>query len=428
MSQYIIKKSQLKGAIVIPPSKSHTLRAILFGSLAQGKSLIHNPLFSSDAQSMIEACRLFGAKIELFPTSLSIEGIGGKITSCEDVIHAGNSGIVLRFCTAIGALSRRPIVVTGDYSIRHQRPMQQLLEGLSQLGVSALSMRGDGYAPVIIQGPIKAGQARISGEDSQPVSALITASAFAEGPIEIHVKNPGEKPWIELTLDWLHRLGIAVAHKEFKYFSLQGNAQYGGFEYTVPGDFSSAAFPLVAALVTHSTLKIDNVTMKDVQGDKEVIPILQRMGAEIEIDEPGQSLYVRGGNRLSGLSIDINNFVDAITILAVAACYAEGETLIYNGAIAKQKECNRIASIAKELKKMGAIIEETEDGLKIHGTSLRGTHLHSHNDHRMVMSLAVAALGSEGETVITPIDSVSKTFPTFVHDFNALGAHIQEVV
>lgn len=426
MSQYRINKAALRGEIVIPTSKSHTLRSILFGALGKGKSSIHHYLPSTDTQAMIEACRLMGATIDVSPRTIVIEGINGNIRSMEDVINAGNSGIVLRFCSAIGALASYPVVITGDHSIRHQRPMKPLLEGLSQLGVSVQTMRGDGFAPVIIQGPIKKGKARISGEDSQPVSALLIAAAFAEGPIEIEVKNPGEKPWVALTLDWFDRLGIPYENQAFQHYYLSGNARYSGFEYHVPGDFSSAAFPIAAALVTQSELTLRNIDMNDSQGDKELINVFQKMGANIEIDERNKTLHVKKGKTLTGMTVDINNFVDAITILAVVACYAEGETQIHNGKIAKQKECNRIRCIATELQKMGADISETDDGLLIRKSQLKGAQLHSYHDHRMVMSLTVAALGAQGETHVGPVECVSKTFPTFVRDFNALGANIKE--
>ena len=165
--------------------------------------------------------------------------------------------------------------------------------------------------------------------------------------------------------------------------------------------------------------------MQDSQGDKELITTFQNMEADIEIDESGKKLVVKKGKGLSGKTVDINNFVDAITILAVVACYAEGETWIQNAAVAKQKECNRIQSIATELRKMGADITETENGLRIRGSPLQGADVESYNDHRMVMSLAVAALGANGETQIGPVECVSKTFPTFMRDFNVLGANIE---
>lgn len=428
MSEYRIQKGSLKGEIVIPSSKSHTLRAVLFAALAQGKSVIHNYLSSTDTQSMIHACRLMGASIDIFDNRLEINGINGRVSAFEDVIDAGNSGIVYRFFTAIGALTDHPVVLTGDHSIRHSRPIKPLLDAMSQLGVSSQSMRGDGYAPVIIQGPLQPGKTRIFGADSQPVSALLIAAAFAEGPIEIEVENAGEKPWIALTLDWLTRLGIPFEHRDFDYFRLLGNAKVEGFEYTVPGDFSSAAFPIAAALVTQSELTIKNVDMADVQGDKELIAVFQKMGAIIEVDEMNKVLQVKRGPPLSGMTVDINNFVDAITILSVVACYAEGETLIQNGAIAKEKECNRIVCITSELRKMGAEIHETADGLLIKKSPLKGANVHSYNDHRMAMSLAVAGLWAEGETGISSVECISKTFPSFASDFKNIGANLQELL
>lgn len=427
MGQYRVKKATLQGEIHTPPSKSHTLRAILFGALGKGKTVIHDYLSSTDTFAMMEACRLFGATLHISPKSLEIIGLNGKIDHTEDVINAGNSGIVLRFGSAIGALASHPIVITGDYSIRHHRPMQPLLEGLTQLGVTAASMRGDEYAPVIIQGPLKKGRAVISGEDSQPVSALLIASSFAEGPIELFVKNPGEKPWIALTLSWLDRLGISYKNEAYEHFLIPGGARYEGFTYRVPGDFSSAAFPIAAALITRSELLVKNIDMNDVQGDKKLVDLFQKMGALIEIDEMRKTLHVKKGPPLLGLAVNINDFIDAITILAVVACFAEGETLIQNGAIARQKESNRIQSIATELKKMGANITETEDGLSVRKSNLFGAEVHSYHDHRMVMSLTVAALGAQGTTTISPVESVSKTFPTFVQDFNKLGAYIEEL-
>lgn len=426
MAQLIIRKSSLEGEITVPSSKSHTLRAILFGALGTGQSIIRQFLPSPDTQAMINACRLFGAQIEVASDQIVIEGLNGRVDGTTDVIHAGNSGIILRFCSALGALASHPIVVTGDHSIRHQRPMQVLLGGLSQLGVQTASMRGDGFAPVIIQGPIRSGKALINGQDSQFVSALLIASAFAEHPIELMVENPGEKPWVGLTLDWFNRLGIRCENRDFEHYRLEGQAHYIGFDYSVPGDFSSAAFPLAAALVTQSELTIKNLDMSDAQGDKKLISILKQMGALIDYDGASKTLTVRRGGQLCGMDVDINDYVDAVTILAVLACFAEGETRLRNAAVARQKECNRLQCAAAELHKMGAEIRETEEGLIIRKSLLKGARVVSHYDQRMAMSLAVAGLGAQGETVIDDTEWISKTFPDFVANFKALGAHIQE--
>ncbi len=423
---YIVNKSSISGAITVPTSKSQTLRAILFASLGLGKSHIHNHLQSPDIDAMIQACRLFGVKIEVTDGHLTVNGLAGSIHCTENVIDAGNSGIVLRFCGAVGSLSSHPVVVTGDASVRHRRVIQPLLDGLNQLGVRAESMRGDGGAPIIVKGPLQSGCAVISGEDSQPVSGILIASAFAPGPVTLNVKNPGEKPWVAMTLSWFDRLGIDYQHHNFERYQMAGKSSYEGFEYHVPGDLSSAAFPIAAALITQSELTLYNVDLQEMQGDKELISIFQQMGAGIEWDFVRKTLSIQPKAKLRGVSVDINNCVDAVTILAAVACFAEGTTHIQNAAIARNKECNRLQGITEELRKMGAHIHETADGLVVQGSKLRGSEVHSYHDHRMAMSLAVAGLGAEGKTKITSTECVSKTFPSFIQDFNAIGASISE--
>jgi len=426
MGSYRVKKASLHGEIAIPPSKSHTLRAILFATMAKGKSTIFNYLSSPDTFAMIEACRHFGACVEIHPDRLDIMGIDGSIVNTEDVIHAGNSGIVLRFCSALGALSHHPVVVTGDHSIRHYRSMKALLEGLGQLGAKAISMRGDGYAPIIIQGPITKNCAHINGADSQPVSALLIAGAFADHPIDIHVIDPGEKPWVAMTLHWFDKLGIKYENHNYEFYKMFGKSSYAGFEYAVPGDISTASFPIAAALITGSELILKNIDMDDIQGDKELIEVFKAMGATIDFEATQRTLIVRKDSRLKGVTVDINNYIDALPILSAVACSAAGETHIRNAAVAKHKECDRITCIHTELSKMGANIQALEDGLIVRQSKLKGTRLHSYNDHRMAMTLTVAALGAHGESVIGPVDCVAKTFPTFHSDFNALGANIKD--
>lgn len=426
MSYYSIKAGGLTGEIIVPPSKSQTLRAILFGALAKGKTKVYDYLLSPDTDAMIEACRSLGAMIQRTPTCLEIEGLNGQIEKAEDVIQAGNSGIVLRFMAAVAALASHPIVITGDYSIRHQRPMQSLLNGLTQLKVSAISTRGDGYAPVIIQGPWKGGTAYLAGEDSQPISALLIASIFSQTPTELHVINPGEKPWVGLTLDWLNRLGVTYKQEHFTHYWIQGNEKIQGFEYPVPGDFSSAAFPLAAALITRSEITLKNLDFQDLQGDKQLLEVFRAMGAIITVDEINKSLHVKPGEILKGVEVDMNDLIDAVPILTVVACFATGQTRLTNAAIARQKECDRLFAITKELRKMGAAIIEQEDGLLIQPAKLKGADVDSHHDHRIAMSLAVAGLAAEGNTTVQATDCVSKTFSSFVHDFKGLGALIQE--
>lgn len=372
---------------------------------------------------MVQACRSLGAAIELFPDHILVQGVDGIISGSEDVIHAGNSGIILRFLSAVAALGNQPIAITGDQSIRTQRPMQDLLNGLSQMGAKAISTRNNGYAPLIIQGPLKGGRVEIQGRDSQPVSALLIAASFCSRPTEILVTHPGERPWIDLTLHWLKQHNLAYVREGYERYLIPGNGSVAGFSYVVPGDFSSAAYPLVAALITNSEVVLENVCMADPQGDKKLIQVLQQMGARIDVGP--SRIVVRTGSVLKGLEIDINDFIDAITILSVAGCFAEGETRIRNASIAKQKECNRIQCIVSELKKMGADITAEDDGITVRRSELKGAQVLTHQDQRMVMSLAVAGLAAEGTTQVCDAGWAAKTFPTFKDDFKALGASIE---
>lgn len=424
MSHYAIRPCVIQGSLEIPPSKSQTLRALLFASLAKGKSQILNPLHSKDSEAMVSACRLFGAEITKTENGFEIKGVGGIPKIVENVIDADNSGIVLRFCTAIGALMDQPVVLTGDHSIRHQRPMKPLLQALNQLRVRAESMRGDDYAPVIIRGPVQGGHVKINGEDSQPISALLIASALAPQTITIEVSNPGELPWIDLTLHWLDRLGIKYVREGYERYTMQGESSWNGFIYDVPGDLSSAAFPIVSALVTGSTLQLNNVDLSDPQGDKQLFDYFREMGAQLEVQR--KSLVVRGGNPLKGIHADLNGCIDGIAALAALACYAEGETVIHNASVARSKECNRIRCLSEELSKMGADISETVDGLRIRGKALQGSRVYSHGDHRVAMALTVAAYGAKGSSLIEHVDCVGKTFPQFAEKMRMTGAHIEE--
>lgn len=422
MVSVYVRPSSLGGTIQVPPSKSHTLRAILFATLAHGESVIYNYLHSPDTEAMIKACRQLGARITVFDERLEIRG---HLHPPEDVIDAGNSGQVLRFVGAVLALLPGYGVVTGDHSIRHSRPVLPLLEGLSQLGAFAVSLRGDGHAPIIVKGPLRGGCALVNGEDSQPISGLLIASAFAQGATELFVENPGEKAWIRVTLDWFDRLGIAYQHDQFERYFLPGGSVIHGFTFTVPSDLSSASYSIVAALITHSELTLTGIDIHDVQGDKEVVFLLQRMGARIKIDPVQKTIHVLKGPKLQGVDVDVNEFIDALPLLAVVGCFAEGEMTVSGGKIARKKESDRISCIVAELKKMGAQITEQEDGLTVKTSHLKGAILQSHADHRMAMSLAVASLGAQGASIIEGSECVGKSYAGFFEQLKSLGAHIE---
>jgi 3-phosphoshikimate 1-carboxyvinyltransferase len=274
---------------------------------------------------------------------------------------------------------------------------------------------------------MQSGKAALDGRDSQPVSGMLIATSFLSGKTILEAHEPGEKPWIDLTLFWLKKFGIHVEHQDYARYTVPGNARIEGFKMTIPGDFSSAAFPIAAALVTNSSLTLTNVDREDCQGDKKIIDILQQMGAKIETDPKRKTLHLAKGSRLRGMKIDVNDFIDATPILSVIGCFAEGTTEIVNASIARKKESDRLHAMATELKKMGAAIEERPDGLLIHHSALKGASVESWHDHRIAMSLSIAALGAKGETAINNIECVSKTYPGFAHDFRSLGAAIEVI-
>lgn len=410
-----ISPSSLQGAIVVPPSKSHTMRAILLGSLGQGLTTIRNYLPARDTESMIAAMRTWGVDIVLTADRMEITG---GVSPRGTVIDAGNSGQVLRFVGAFAALLPHYTVVTGDHSIRHQRPVSPLLGALRQL--SAFAELLGHCAPIIVKGPMCPGHVTLSGEDSQPVSGLLMATAFLPGTTHLTVTHPGERPWIDVTLAWLRRLGAVVTHQEYCQYTIQGHLEYGGFDVTIPGDFSSAAFPLAAALVTHSKIVLHNIDMEDVQGDKQLITVLEQMGACIEIS--CGSLTIDGRESILGGVVDVNAIIDAVPILAVLGCFALGEMRLVNGAIARCKESDRLHVMAVELRKMGAQIEEQDDGLLIVPAPLHGASLEAHADHRVAMALAVAALGATTPSTLHGISCIAKSYPSFIVDFQRLGA------
>jgi 3-phosphoshikimate 1-carboxyvinyltransferase len=419
LTKVAIRRSSLSGEVAIPPSKSQTMRALAFALLARERVVIFNPLPSPDTQAMVRACRLMGARVDCFDDRIEVEG---GLKPAEDVIDCGNSGLVLRLIGGIAALMPSYTVLTGDFSIRHRRKVQPLLDGLNQLGAWGVSTRGDGHAPIVVRGLLKGGVARMDGEDSQPVSALLMAAAVSE-KTELVVQNPGELPWVALTLSWLDRFNIPYENHNFERYIVGGGAAIPGFTYTVPGDWSSALYPIAAALATNSEVTLHGLDFSDLQGDKEVVTLLQSMGARISID--GSSLTVHRGAALRGARIDIGKFIDAITLLPVLACMAEGVTEIYGGAAARSKESDRIHAIVSQLKKMGAQIEETADGMTIYPAELRGAQVTCFEDHRMALALSIAALLARGLTEITGIEAVAKSFPGYFEVLQKLGASIE---
>ena len=421
MNLIVNKTEKLTGEIEIPGSKSHTIRAVVIASLAEGKSKIINPLFSDDTKAAINGCRALGALIKEENNNLIIEGFNGKPREPLKKLDMLNSGTSINMLVSVTALGNFKVILDGDDSLR-KRPVQPLLDALENLGVSAKSIDNNGCPPIEIQGPIKGGETDVHCKSSQYLSSLLISCPLINNETRIHAKNICEIPYINMTLKWLDEFKIEYENKNLEYFKILGNQKYDSFEKSIPADWSSAAFPICAAAITNSDVLIKGPDINDAQGDKKVIDYLKKMGADIEINENGIRII---GKELNGAEIDLNETPDLLPVMAVIACFAKDETRLVNVAHARIKETDRIKVMHDELKKLGADIGELEDGLIISHKPLKGALLNGHSDHRVVMALSLAGLIAEGKTIIDTAESVSVTYPDYFESMKALGANLE---
>ncbi len=411
--------SEPRGRVAIPGSKSHSIRALFFATLAEGVSEITAILDSDDVKSAMEACREFGAEISKQGDTVIVTGTGGIIRPRSEAIDIGNSGTSARFALGTAALASTPVTITGDASSR-KRPMKPLIDSLARLGAEILDS-DDGHLPITLRGPLKGGKTAVDGTTSQYLSSLLVHTPFCPDRTELTIDSLNEKPYVDMTLNWLKKLKIKFEKESYSRFVIYPGQQISAFKTAIPADFSSATFFLALAAVEGAEVELCGLDMKDVQGDKQVIDHLLSMGADIEV---GDTLKVKG-KKLTGRVIDLNSTPDALPAMAVVGCLAEGETRLVNVPQARLKETDRIAVMAEELKKMGADIEERPDGLVIRHSSLKGGKVDGHHDHRVVMSLAVAGLAADGVTEIATAESISVTFPNFVELMRSCGSKMR---
>ncbi|MCE5321820.1 3-phosphoshikimate 1-carboxyvinyltransferase [bacterium] len=423
----IVNKSKLSGSVEIPGSKSHTIRAAVIASLAEGESIIRKSLVASDTLAAASACRLLGAQINK-PDDWIVNGVGSKPRVPENVIDVGNSGTTLYIALGMASLVDGVSVFTGDDQIR-RRPAGPIIDALNALGAKVESTRSNGMAPIIVRGPLNGGKVVLDGsKTSQYLTSLLISCPLAQSDTTIRVQNLIEKPYVEMTLRWIREQGITVENHDFKEFVIPGRQCYKPFDRAVPADWSSAAFFMCAAAITGSEVTLFGLDENDTQGDKAIVDMLRRMGVKIEwrVESGERRALVISGSELHGATLDLSDTPDALPALAVTACFAEGETRLVNVPQARLKETDRIAVMCEELTKMGADIEELPDGLVIRGSKLKPVVVHGHYDHRVIMALAVAGLCLDGETDIYTAEALSVTFPNFVELMNGIGADIRK--
>jgi 3-phosphoshikimate 1-carboxyvinyltransferase len=432
------------GTVRIPASKSHTIRQLLIASLAGGDSEIIAPLDSLDTRSCADACRAFGAIVTERRTSdpqcpnppaddgtrlaaYAVRGNNGfKSGDRHRSIDVGNSGTTLYLALAAAGLDSEPFEFTGDEQIQ-RRSAAPLLEALAGLGIRAVSANGNGCAPIIIQGPWKGGRVTLPCPTSQYLSAILLAAPLAPAGVvtEIDVPLLNERPYIEMTLSYLDAQGIPwKAEPDFSRLVIRGGAAWKPFARSVPGDFSSAAFPACAAAISGGAVTILGLDPNDLQGDKFFLEILTGMGCTVQWEQiPGKTeapeyrLTVSRSCPLRGGSFDLNATPDLLPAAAVTAAFAEGDTALVNVAHARIKETDRIAVMAAELAKLGVRSTERPDGLIVHGggmASITGGSIDGHGDHRIVMAFAAAALAAKAPVVIDSAESAAVTYPGFL--------------
>jgi 3-phosphoshikimate 1-carboxyvinyltransferase len=416
-----VTKSKTSGRVRIPGSKSHTIRALFLASLAGGKSEVSNPLISDDALSAVEVCKALGAKIEEAPNKYIIEGFGGTPQTPFDIINVGNSGTTLRIAVATAALGDGCSVFTGDYQIR-RRPLGPLIEALNNIGADVFATRNNGMAPVVVRSRAKGGKTNLDAVTSQYLSSMLINCPLLEKDTEIILTRLNEVPYVEITLWWLNKQGIEYHNNDFKSFWIKGGQRYLPFNATIPGDFSSATFFMVLAAISGGEVILENLDLGDPQGDKFVPSILESMGAKVRVQD---NIICVKGDKLVGREIDMNSIPDALPAMAVAGCFAEGETRLVNVPQARLKETDRIHVMCQELGRMGANIKELPDGLVIRNSKLKGCRVGGYDDHRVVMALAVAGLNIEGETIIDTAEAINVTFPEFVELIQSCGGNIR---
>lgn len=410
-------RGPVQARVRIPGSKSITNRALLIAALAHGKSNLLSPLHSDDTERMRECIGALGVSVtDEDGERLAVQGAGGKLAAPADPLFAGNSGTTIRFVAAASALTPTGshVVLDGNARMR-QRPIQDLLDALTRLGVRAASLGNNGCPPVRIEGGgIHGGRCAVAGGiSSQYLSAVLMAAPFADEDVTIEVEGGlVSKPYADMTAAVMEAFGAKVENDGYRVFRIPAGQAYQGRTYAVEPDASNATYFLAAAALTGGTVEIEGLGTSSIQGDARFVDVLERMGCDIT--RASDRLCVAGPPRLTGVSVDLESIPDTAQTTAVLAAFADGESTITGIGNLRVKETDRIAAVAIELQKMGVPVEEGRDYWRITPprNAPHGAAIDTYDDHRMAMSFAVAGLVTPGMVIKEP-GCVAKTFPGF---------------
>jgi 3-phosphoshikimate 1-carboxyvinyltransferase len=427
MTEVIIRKAEkLSGEVCAPPSKAYTQRMLIAAALSLGTSEIVGPLVSDDTEATLRAVKALGARVKVAEGCWTVEG-ATMLKGAKKPIDCGESGATLRFMIPVAALAAEPSVFIFGSSLE-RRPIEPLLQSLRQLGAEAHLQRFSGKSAIQVQGGgIHGGKTAMRGDvSSQFVSGLMFACPKARADTEITLITPLEsKGYVQMTRDVLaeHCVKVFIA-EDFGRLHIPSNQEYKKCDHKVPGDFSSVAFLLAAAAITRSEVRVKNLDYETRQGDKAIVGILKQMGLNVNVRS--DQIEIEGkGCVLDAADVNVRDIPDLVPVCTVLACYANGTSKIHDAQRLRYKESDRLLSLYLELKKMGADIAMNESSLTVKGPCvLRGSTIDPHNDHRIAMACAVAALGASGETRIQNSECVRKSYPRFFNDLRAIGADV----
>jgi 3-phosphoshikimate 1-carboxyvinyltransferase len=416
MERYL-EPSIIKGTIKAPASKSMTQRAIAAALLADGQSIIHNPSYCDDSLAAMSIAVGLGARVEPQVNELKING---SAILKEPKLNCGESGLAIRMFSPIAALYPAEIKMVGSNSLK-KRPMFMIEEALNQLGVKCTS--SGGFLPLTIEGPIVGGFCEIDGSvSSQLLTGLLMALPLATGNSEIRVNNLKSKPYIDMTIQILKSFGITVENLDYNLFRIKGNQKYVPHSYIVEGDWSGAAFLLVAGAI-NGQLSVSGLRSDSMQSDKSIVNALEKAGAHI-ISGEDQIEITR--SELKAFEFDATESPDLFPPLVALASYCEGKSTIKGVSRLIYKESDRAKVLKEEFGKMEIKIEIDDDLMYVIGGKPQGARVESHDDHRIAMAIAITSLGASGKVSIRDSQCVAKSYPGFFDDLRHVGAIVHE--
>ena len=417
--------TRANGTVHLPGSKSISNRVLLLAALAKGETRISNLLHSEDVEHMLNALTQLGVRYQLSDnkTSCVVQGLGGLFqvnTPLE--LYLGNAGTAMRPLTAALAASAVDVTLTGEPRM-YERPIGHLVDALAQWQADITYLGQADYPPLRILGkPLSAGAVKIDGSvSSQFLTAVLMIAPLLNGDSVIEIEGDlVSKPYIDITLALMARFGVVVQNDQYQRFVVQGNQQYQApGDFLVEGDASSASYFLAAAAIAGGTITVTGIGKNAVQGDIHFADALEAMGASVEW---GFDYISVTRNQLNGISRDYNAIPDAAMTIATTALFAKGPTLISNVYNWRVKETDRLAAMATELRKVGALVEEGHDYIQIEPPAeITHASIATYNDHRMAMCFSMLAFAPAGVTIEDP-DCTRKTFPQYFEVFASLTA------